>query len=78
MLMRTLCVIFFISGAAGLLFETLWLRGAGLAFGNSVWASSITLAAYMGGLGLGNVLAGRFGHRIRQPVRAYAAGHGVR
>ena len=72
MLMRTLCVIFFISGAAGLLFETLWLRGAGLAFGNSVWASSITLAAYMGGLGLGNVLAGRFGHRIRQPVRAYA------
>lgn len=72
MLMRTLCLIFFISGAAGLLFETLWLRGAGLAFGNSVWASSITLAAYMGGLGLGNALAGRFGQRVAQPVRTYA------
>lgn len=72
MLMWTLGIIFFLSGAAGLLFETLWLRGAGLAFGNSVWASSITLAAYMGGLGLGNVLAGRFGKRVLQPVRAYA------
>lgn len=70
--MWILCVIFFISGSAGLLFETLWLRGAGLAFGNSVWASSITLAAYMGGLGLGNLLAGRFGQRIRRPLRAYA------
>lgn len=70
--MWILCIIFFISGAAGLLFETLWLRGAGLAFGNSVWASSITLAAYMGGLGLGNVLAGRFGHLVRRPVRTYA------
>lgn len=72
MRMWTLGIIFFISGAAGLLFETLWLRGAGLAFGNSVWASSITLAAYMGGLGLGNVLAGRYGHLVRRPVRTYA------
>jgi spermidine synthase len=72
MFMWILCVIFFISGAAGLLFETLWFRGAGIAFGNSVWASSITLAAYMGGLGLGNLLAGRFGRRVLEPVRVYA------
>lgn len=70
--MWILCIIFFISGAAGLLFETLWFRGAGLAFGNSVWASAITLAAYMGGLGMGNLLAGRFGQAVRRPVRTYA------
>lgn len=73
MYLSILCVIFLFSGAAGLLFETLWFRGAGLSFGNSVWASAITLAAYMGGLALGNVLTWRFGGRIQQPVRAYAA-----
>jgi len=67
-----ICIIFLLSGAAGLLFETLWFRGTGLTFGNSVWASAITLAAYMGGLALGNILAWRFGRRIRQPVRTYA------
>lgn len=35
-----LCLPFFLSGAASLLFETLWFRLAALAFGNSVWASS--------------------------------------
>lgn len=72
MRLTIVCVIFLLSGAAGLLFETLWFRGAGLSFGNSVWASSITLAAYMGGLALGNLLAWRFGRNVRQPVRAYA------
>lgn len=67
-----LCIIFLLSGAAGLLFETLWFRGAGLTFGNSVWASAITLAAYMGGLALGNIIAWRFGRRIRQPIHTYA------
>ena len=67
-----LCAIFLLSGAAGLLFETLWFRGAGLSFGNSVWASAITLAAFMGGLALGNLLAWRFGRRVIQPIRTYA------
>jgi spermidine synthase len=66
-----LCFIFLLSGAAGLLFETLWFHGVGLSFGNSVWASSITLAAYMGGLALGNYLAGRFGKQLSSSLRAY-------
>jgi spermidine synthase len=68
-----LCVVFFVSGAAALLFETLWFRLAGLAFGNSVWASSLVLAAFMGGLALGNGLAARYGVRVRRPVRLYAS-----
>ena len=64
--------IFFCSGAAALIFETLWFRGAGLTFGNSVWASSITLAAYMAGLALGNALTACVGVWSRQPVRTYA------
>jgi spermidine synthase len=61
-----------LSGMAALLFETLWFRLAGLAFGNSVWASSIVLAAFMCGLGLGNVWVFRFGRALRRPERVYA------
>jgi len=67
-----LCWMFFLSGASALVFETLWFRQAGLALGNSVWASSLVLAAFMFGLAAGNAATARFGHRIRRPVRFYA------
>jgi len=69
---RILCALFFLSGAAALLFETLWFHQAGLTFGNSVWASSIVLSSFMAGLALGNGLMARFGSRVRRPVRFYA------
>jgi spermidine synthase len=61
----------FASGAAALLFETLWFRQCGFVVGNSVWASSLTLAAFMAGLALGNALIARYGERVRHPVRFY-------
>ena len=69
---RVLCAVFFLSGAAALIFETLWFRRAGLAFGNGVWASAIVLSSFMAGLALGNGLAARYGHRVRRPERVYA------
>ena len=66
-------IAFFISGAAGLIFEVVWFHRAGLVFGNSIWSTSIVLASFMGGLALGNALIGRYGHRIRQFLPAYAA-----
>jgi spermidine synthase len=68
----TLCLAFFLSGCAALLFETLWFRQAGLLLGNSVWASSLVLAAFMTGLGAGNAWAARFGGRVRRPLMVYA------
>lgn len=67
-----LCTIFFVSGVSALILETLWFRQAGLAFGNSVWASSLVLAAFMGGLALGSALTARYGTRLRNPIGAYA------
>ena len=67
-----LCLAFFLSGAAGLIFESLFFRMAGLTFGSSVWASSLALSSFMGGLALGNALSIRFGNRIRRPVVFYA------
>ncbi len=69
---RLLCTIFLISGASALMFETLWFRQAGLAFGNSIWASALVLSGFMAGLALGNGLAVLERGRTQNPVRAYA------
>jgi len=68
-----LSVIFLVSGASALLFETLWLHLAGLVFGVSVYASALVLSSFMGGLALGNALISRFGRDVADPVRFYAA-----
>lgn len=68
-----LSLVFFVSGAAALLFETLWFRQAGLMLGNSIWASSLVTSSFMGGLALGNGLAARRGWRWRRPLVAYAS-----
>ena len=72
-----LCAIFCLSGASALLFENLWFQRAGLALGNSVWASSLVLAAFMGGLAIGNGLASRFGDGIRRPARLPRAAYAI-
>jgi predicted membrane-bound spermidine synthase len=69
---RALCLVFFVSGAAALLFETLWFRQAGLALGNTVWASALVTASFMGGLAIGNALVAWLGPRVRRPLLAYA------
>jgi predicted membrane-bound spermidine synthase len=69
---RILGITFFLSGVAGLVFETLWFRMAGLTFGSSVWATTLVLASFMGGLALGNALAVRFGFRFRRPLVAFS------
>jgi predicted membrane-bound spermidine synthase len=66
-----LACIFFFSGCAALLFESLWFRQALLAFGSSVWASSLVLSSFMAGIALGNAAAVRFGTRVQRPVLAY-------
>lgn len=68
----TLGLIFFLSGASALIFESLWFRLAGLSLGNSVWSATLVLAAFMGGLALGNGLVARLHRRVLQPVRLYA------
>ncbi len=62
---------FFLSGFAGLLYQTAWLRQLSLIFGTSELAVAATLAAYMAGLAIGSALAARFVTRIRRPILAY-------
>jgi spermidine synthase len=67
-----LCVVLFLSGTGALIFETLWLRLSGLAFGNSIWSAALILSSFMAGLALGNALAASSRIRRWRPLHFYA------
>ena len=67
-----LWLIFFFSGACGLIYEVIWARQLMLFFGSSVFAVSTTLSAFMAGLGLGSFYFGRLANREGRPLRLYA------
>src|SRR5438128_10829159 len=66
-----LYVIFFISGATGLVYEVIWVRLTGLVFGNTSHAISTVLGAFMAGLALGSWKLGRKADRVANPLRMY-------
>src|SRR5262249_4644784 len=73
----TLSGILFLSGIGALIFETLWLRLSGLAFGNSVWATALILSSFMAGLALGNAIAASSRIRRWRPLHLYALLEGL-
>jgi len=66
-----LLLCFFLSGFAGLVYETAWTRQFAFVFGTSSLAVATVLAAYMGGLAAGAAVAARFAGRVRRPVLVY-------
>src|SRR6202007_1343261 len=60
-----------ISGAAALVYETVWMRWFRLAFGSTSQAVSATLCAYFLGLAIGAALFGRLSGRTARPLRLY-------
>jgi spermidine synthase len=74
--MARLYILFFCSGAAGLIYQIVWVREFGNAFGNTVHSTSLVLAVFMCGLGAGSYVAGRWAdrHYLDEPgvlLRAY-------
>jgi spermidine synthase len=63
---------FFLTGASGLVFEQVWTRQLELVFGSTTLAISTVLSVFMGGLGLGSWLAGRYADRLKDRLKAYA------
>lgn len=74
MRLRTLLpLLFFATGAAGLLYEVVWFRLLETIFGVTTLATSTVLAVFMGGLALGAELASRRADQWKNPIRAYGA-----
>jgi len=65
-------IAFFLSGATGLVLESLWTRMLRHVFGSTTLAISTVLTAFMGGLALGSFLFGRYADRIKKPLLVYA------
>jgi spermidine synthase len=64
-------ICFFVSGAAGLIYEIVWIRLLGLVFGHTVHAVTTVLVAFMAGLALGSYLCGRVSERIENILKLY-------
>jgi spermidine synthase len=64
--------LFFLSGAAALIYQVTWLRILSLVFGVTVYAASAVLTSFMAGLALGSWIGGRTADRVRAPLRIFA------
>jgi spermidine synthase len=64
-------VLFFLSGAAGLVYQVVWSRMLNEVFGVTVYAVATVLATFLAGLALGSLILGRLGDRFRNPLRLY-------
>ncbi len=64
--------LFFLSGAAALIYEISWSRQIGLVFGQSEHTAAVVLGSYFAGMAIGYLLAARWSSRIT-PLRGYGA-----
>ena len=64
-------LLFFLSGATGLVYELLWVRVLYQSFGSTIQSVTTVVAAYMGGLGLGAWALGRVADRSPRPAVLY-------
>ncbi len=63
--------LFFGSGATALVYEVVWAKFLAQMFGSTIYAQTVVLAVFMGGLALGNRIFGGWSDGLRNPVKAY-------
>lgn len=64
-------LMFFLSGAAALVYQVVWVRSLTLVFGGSHLAVTVVLSIFMAGLAIGGYAFGRYADRARKPLRLY-------
>ena len=65
-------IVFVLSGAAGLIYESIWTRYLGLFVGHSAYAQVLVLVIFLGGMSAGALAIGERAERVRDPLRWYA------
>ena len=64
-------LMFFLSGAAALIYEVVWVRSLSLIFGGTHLAVTAVLSVFMGGLALGGFTIGKKVDTAKKPLRLY-------
>ncbi len=78
--MRTSDLLFFLTGAAALVYQTVWIRLLARLLGSDASGLALVLAIFMGGMALGAFFLGNWVRRAARPVRLFAgieAGLGI-
>jgi spermidine synthase len=70
-MIAALFLCFFLSGAAALVYEVVWMRMLTQIFGSTAYAVATVLAAFMAGLALGSYVFGRLAGRKKNLLRLY-------
>ncbi|MCK4282692.1 MAG: hypothetical protein KAX44_00120, partial [Candidatus Brocadiae bacterium] len=66
------CLLFFVSGSIGLIYEVAWKHIFATIFGNTTYAVSVVISIFMGGLALGSFCFGKVADRSRRHLLIYA------
>src|SRR2546423_3422350 len=77
LMLFALYALFFLSGAAGLIYESIWTRYLALLVGHSAYAQILVLTIFLGGMAVGSFLVGRYSERLRSPLIWYAVVEGA-
>ena len=64
--------LFFISGLASLVYQTVWIRKFSLILGGTTWSMSVVISTFMAGLAVGAAVIGRLSDRSKRPLVLYA------
>lgn len=65
-------VCFFLSGAAGLIYQVAWSKALGLIFGHTAYAIATVLAVFMAGLAAGSAFFGRWVKDRAEAIALYS------
>jgi spermidine synthase len=64
-------LMFFLSGAAALIYQVVWVRSLTLIFGGSHLAVTAVLSIFMAGLAMGGYAIGKYVDHVKKPLRLY-------
>jgi spermidine synthase len=74
---RLLHALFFLSGASSLIYQLIWVREFGNVFGNTIHSAALVIGVFMGGLGVGSYLGGRWADRRYADHGSLVAAYGT-
>jgi predicted membrane-bound spermidine synthase len=69
---RRFAAMFFVSGAAALVYQVLFAKQLALVFGSTATATFTVLATFLGGMALGSLIGGHWAQRVGRPLVVYA------